>query len=160
MQIDENVRKLSGWQVEIVATDLSRSVVETAKLGHYSQFEVQRGLPVAMLLRHFRREGEHWQISDHLRARVTFKVHNLMTPPRDFGRFDVIFCRNVLIYFDVATKRRVLANVAASLADDGYLTLGSAETVAGLSDTLRPDVTNFVFRKDPAKAVVASRISA
>ena len=101
-----------------------------------------------MLLRHFRRDGDHWQISDYLRAKIDFKPRNLMTTFRDLGTFDFIFCRNVMIYFDVTTKRRILANLADSLADDGYLALGSAESVGGLSDGLRPvSDRNFIFVK-------------
>ncbi len=150
MVIDENMRRLAGWQVEIIATDLSRSVVDHAKRGLYSQFEVQRGLPVAMLLRHFQREAEHWQISDYIRAKVSFQTQNLMVTPREFGPFDMIFCRNVLIYFDVSVKRRVLANLDAALADDGYLAMGAAESVAGLSDRLQPYSTHFIFNKETA----------
>lgn len=149
MMIDERARSLSGWQIEIVATDLSRPVIEVARRGSYSQFEVQRGLPVAMLLRYFRREGERWQISDYLRAKVSFRTLNLMTGFGGLGTLDVIFCRNVLIYFDVATKRRVLSNFARALAEDGYLVLGAAENVGGLCDVLRADpAMHFVFGKE------------
>ena len=160
MLIDENMRRLAGWQVDIVATDLSRAVIETAKLGQYSQFEVQRGLPVAMLLRYFRREGEHWQISDYLRAKVSFRTLNLMSIPRDMGSFDMIFCRNVLIYFDVSLKRRVLSHLSGVLANDGYLALGAAETVAGLSENLLPYSTHFIFAKDQASVPGARRATA
>ncbi len=148
MVLDEQARKLAGWQVEILATDFSRAVVETARRGIYSQFEVQRGVPVAMLLRHFRREGEHWQISDHLRAKINFRAHNLVAGAREAGTFDAIFCRNVLIYFDVATKRRVLANLKGVLADDGYLALGAAEGVGGLCGDLEAfPGQRFLFHK-------------
>jgi chemotaxis protein methyltransferase CheR len=160
MLIDEHMRALSGWQVEIIATDLSRPVIETAKRGIYSQFEVQRGLPVAMLLRNFRREKEYWQISDYLRARVSFRTHNLLSAPRDLGRFDMIFCRNVLLYFDIAMKRRVLDNMSSVLADDGFLALGAAETVAGLSESFLPSATHFVFKKENAAIRDAHRASA
>lgn len=158
MLLDEQARKLSGWQVEILATDLSRSMIETARRGLYSQFEVQRGVPVTMLLRYFRREGEFWQISDHLRAKVAFRTQNLIAAPRDVGQFDAIFCRNVLIYFDVATKRRVLANLTEALAADGCLALGAAEAVGGLSEALAavPD-HRFLFAKAGAAASVGAR---
>ncbi len=153
MMIDEYARKLSGWQIEIVATDLSRAVIESAKRGAYSQFEVQRGLPVAMLLRYFRREGEAWQISDYLRAKITFKTHNLMTSARELGVFDIVFCRNVLLYFDVATKKRVLGDLSNALANDGYLVLGAAERVVGFHDGLRSDPErSFIFVKDKTRA--------
>lgn len=151
MLIDENARRLAGWRVEIVGSDLSRTMIERARLGLYSQFEVQRGLPVAMLLRYFRREGEEWRISEHLRAKISFRAHNLVTETCEVERFDVIFCRNVLLYFDVDLKRRVLTKLEAALADDGVLALGAAETVAGLCPRLRPHASHFLFRKTPAE---------
>ncbi len=159
MLIDEQVRKLSGWQIEILATDLSRAALESAERGVYSQFEVQRGLPVAMLLRYFHRDGEHWRINDHLRAKVTFKARNLMTSFRDFGRFDIIFCRNVLIYFNAETKRQVLSNLADALMTDGFLALGAAESVGNLCSSLQPyPGSRFVFvkslQRSPAPAAI------
>ena len=149
MLIDEQMRQLSGWQIEIVATDLSRSVIETAKRGRYSQFEVQRGLPVTFLLRYFQRSGENWQISDYLRAKIAFSTLNLMESFKDLGRFDIIFCRNVLIYFDAATKARVLGHLGDALSDDGVLALGGAERIGALCHTLKAeDGRQFVFAKD------------
>ncbi len=148
MLIDERMRQRPGWHVEIVATDLSRSVVEAAKRGRYSQFEVQRGLPVALLLRHFERSGDTWQISDELRGRIAFSTLNLMDGFKALGRFDVIFCRNVLIYFDAATKARVLGNLSDALVDDGLLALGGAERVGTLCATLKMDGDRqFLFAK-------------
>ncbi len=160
MLLDEQARRLAGWQVEILATDLSHAVIDTARRGVYSQFEVQRGVPIAMLLRYFRREGDVWQIADHLRAKVTFRPQNLVAGFRDAGPFDVILCRNVLIYFDVATKRRVLANLAGALAADGCLALGAAETVCGLSDSLTSmPGQRYLFQKHVADAM-AKRLAA
>ena len=138
MILDEEAKRLSGWLVEIVATDISASIIEAAREGRYSQFEVQRGLPITHLLRYFQREGEHWRISEYLRSRVQFQQRNLLTSYADLGTFDVIFCRNVLIYFDVATKRDVLDRMAGILAPDGYFVMGSAEAVVGLTDALIP----------------------
>ena len=158
MLIDEQARKLLGWRIEIVATDLSRAVVDHARNGLYSQFEVQRGLPVGMLLRHFHRESDKWRISDNMRAKVDFRPRNLMKPFRELGTFDLIFCRNVLIYFDVATKRRILANLADCLAHDGYIALGAAESVGGLSDGLKPmSDRNFIFLKDKRPTIDRAR---
>ena len=146
--LEDMIRQLSGWQVEILATDLSRTVIEIAKAGIYSQFEVQRGLPVTMLLRHFSRHGEGWRISDHLRSKVTFRTQNLLAIPRDFGPFDLVFCRNVLFYFDAATKRRVISGLVDALAPDGCLALGGGERVGALcSDLLTEGDTPFVFRR-------------
>lgn len=160
MAIDEKTRQLTGWQVEILATDLSRPVLEHARSGSYSQFEVQRGLPVAMLLRHFSRRHERWQISDYLRAKLVFKVQNLTALPSDMGTFDAIFCRNVLFYFDARTKQRVLARLTDLLAEDGFLVLGGAERLGSLCPRLHasPD-TPFVFvRNDKARRRRASSL--
>jgi chemotaxis protein methyltransferase CheR len=138
MLLDEEARKLTGWSVEIVATDLSRRAIEAARQGLYSQFEVQRGLPITMLLRYFQRAGERWQINEFLRSRINFREFNLLSDYRPLGTFDVIFCRNVLLYFDVPTKRDILARLSRALAADGFLLMGSAETVIGLSDTFAP----------------------
>ncbi|WP_342452838.1 CheR family methyltransferase [Pararoseomonas indoligenes] len=121
-------------RLEVIGTDLSGEVVRRAREGTYSQFEVQRGLPVQMLVKHFRQEAGGWRISQSLRAAVRFETGNLLGDLRPLGGFDVIFCRNVLIYFDAPTKGRVLSALATRLAPDGVLYLGGAETVLGLTD--------------------------
>jgi chemotaxis protein methyltransferase CheR len=141
MILDEEIRKLAGWNVEILATDLSQTALTRAREGRYTQFEVQRGLPIAHLLRYFVNEGETWRISEHLRTRVQFEEFNLLSSFHGLGQFDIIFCRNVLIYFDLETKKDVLKRLAGVLADDGFLITGSAETVIGLSDLLVPHPT-------------------
>ncbi|CAM5460934.1 protein-glutamate O-methyltransferase OS=Afipia felis OX=1035 GN=cheR PE=4 SV=1 [Afipia felis] len=129
---------LSGWRVEIVATDLSQEVLEKCKSGIYSQFEVQRGLPIQKLVTHFKQVGETWQISSEIRAMVQFRQLNLLHDFSSLGKFDVIFCRNVLIYFEQATKADVLNRMMKMNEPDGYLFLGAAETVVGLTDAYRP----------------------
>jgi chemotaxis protein methyltransferase CheR len=138
MLLDEEARRLTGWNIEILATDLSRRTIESARQGLYSQFEVQRGLPITLLLRYFQRAGDRWQVNEFLRSRVTFREFNLMSDFRPLGTFDAIFCRNVLLYFDVQTKRDILARLSKTLAPDGFLLMGSAETVIGLSDAFVP----------------------
>jgi chemotaxis protein methyltransferase CheR len=138
MVLDEEAQRLTGWEIEIVATDLSHSVIANAREGLYSQFEVQRGLPIAQLLRYFRQEGDRWRINEVLRARIRFEQFNLLSDYAELGRFDVIFCRNVLIYFDVPTKRAVLEKMARIMPADGYLFMGAAETVIGLTDAFVP----------------------
>src|SRR5690606_32067040 len=125
---------LSGWNVEILATDLSTEILERARSGLYSQFEVQRGLPITMLVKYFEQVGDRWQISARIRDMVTFRQFNLLDDPTPLGIFDVIFCRNVLIYFDQPTKAKVLDRLAKRMPADGYLFLGGAETVLGVSD--------------------------
>lgn len=138
MILDEEAQRLAGWHVEILATDLSYNAVNTGREGLYSQFEVQRGLPIAQLLRYFRQDGERWRINEHLCSRVRFEVFNLLDDYADLGRFDVIFCRNVLIYFDVPTKQVVIDKMARVIASDGYLVMGAAETVVGLTNAFTP----------------------
>jgi chemotaxis protein methyltransferase CheR len=138
MILRENAAKLSGWRYEIVATDISREILAKAKAGIYSQFEVQRGLPISLLVKYFKQDGEKWQIDPSLRAMVQFRELNLLEDMRALGTFDVIFCRNVLIYFDQTTKGRVLARMAQVMADDGFLYLGGAETVLGITDRFQP----------------------
>ncbi len=138
MILDEEAQQLTGWQVEIVATDLSHSVVAAAREGLYSQFEVQRGLPISQLLRYFCQDGDRWRINQHLRSRVRFEEFNLLSDYSELGRFDVIFCRNVLIYFDVQMKQSVLDRMARVIAQDGYLFMGAAETVVGLTNAFSP----------------------
>jgi chemotaxis protein methyltransferase CheR len=138
MTLDEQRAQLEGWRIEIVATDIAEQVMARAREGLYSQFEVQRGLPIRMLTKHFAKEGDNWRLSPAIRGMVTFRSFNLLDDPKPLGRFDVVFCRNVLIYFDPPTKARVLSGVARQLAPDGFLVLGAAETVFGVTDALRP----------------------
>jgi chemotaxis protein methyltransferase CheR len=129
---------MGGRDFEILGTDISREVVERARKGVFTQFEVQRGLPIQMLVRHFKQDEGKWRISDEMAARCRFEERNLIEDTRSLGQFDVIFCRNVLIYFDTATKTKVLSALAQQLAPDGVLYLGGAETVLGLTDRLTP----------------------
>ena len=130
--------QLAGFKIQIVATDICTPVIEKAKAGVYTQFEVQRGLPIQMLVKYFSREGERWQITPELRDMVQFRTLNLLNDFSPLGGFDVVFCRNVLIYFDQPTKISVLDRLARQTAPDGFLMLGAAETVVGLTDAFRP----------------------
>jgi chemotaxis protein methyltransferase CheR len=138
MIVSELGSVLGGRRVEILGTDISREMLERAREGVYTQFEVQRGLPVQMLVKYFRQEGQRWRVVPALRAMTRWQYFNLMEDARGLGRFDVIFCRNVLIYFDAPTKSRILAMLADMVAPDGCVYLGGAETVLGLSDRLVP----------------------
>ncbi|WP_435299671.1 CheR family methyltransferase [Timonella sp. A28] len=121
--------------LDIVATDLSQQVLNRSKSGRYSQLEVNRGLPATHLVRHFHREGTEWEISSELRSMVRFQRHNLLDVPPSGGPFDVVFIRNVLIYFDVATKLEVLKKVRSVLRPGGFLILGAAETTVGIDQS-------------------------
>jgi chemotaxis protein methyltransferase CheR len=138
MCLREMSAALSGWRVEILATDLSQDVIEKSKSGIYSQFEVQRGLPIQMLVKYFKQIGELWQINADIRAMVQHGRLNLLHDFSQLGTFDVIFCRNVLIYFDQGTKINVFGRLARILEPDGVLVLGAAETVVGLTEAFKP----------------------
>ena len=138
MILKEEAARLAGWRVEILGTDLSSEVLRKAEVGIYSQFEVQRGLPVQYLIKNFEQVNDTWQINPAIRAMVKYRQLNLLEDFAHLGKFDIIFCRNVLIYFEHQTKKDVLARLAASLHPNGVLFLGGAETVLGLSDKFKP----------------------
>jgi chemotaxis protein methyltransferase CheR len=137
MILSEMAAHLAGWTIEIVATDLSTEILGRAREGVYSQFEVQRGLPVTLLVKYFVQSGDRWQISPKIRSMVDYREFNLLSDPAGLGRFDVVFCRNVLIYFDQDTKAKVLERVANLMPEDGFLFLGGAETVLGLTERFK-----------------------
>lgn len=139
ISILEEKNNLSGLSFEIHASDLDTKVIKKAQDGLYTQFEVQRGLPITMLLSYFSQEANNnWRIKNHVKEMVKFRQLNLLDSYLTMGKFDIILCRNVLIYFDDATKREILRKLAAQLNPAGYLFLGSAETIIGLSDNLKP----------------------
>ncbi len=138
MVADELAPQLGGRRLEIFGTDIAQEVLTRARDGVFSQFEVQRGLPVRQLIKYFTQEQGRWRINAEMRGLCRFERLNLLGDLRGCGKFDVIFCRNVLIYFDPPTKTRVLGALAAQLAPDGVLYLGGAETVLGLTDRLVP----------------------
>lgn len=138
MILKEEQAKLNGWQIEITATDISDEMLDKAQAGIYTQFEVQRGLPIQMLVKYFKQNGDKWHIEPSLKSLISFKPFNLLDHPRGLGKFDIVFCRNVLIYFDHPTKGEVLSNISDVLAKDGVLYLGGAETVLGVTEKFKP----------------------
>ncbi len=138
MSLKEMGAVLDGWRVEIMATDISPEVLEKSRTGLYSQFEVQRGLPIQMLVKYFKQSGDLWQINAEIRAMVQHRPLNLLQDFSQLGVLDVIFCRNVLIYFDQDTKVDIFRRLAKVTAPDGFLVLGAAETVVGLTDVFKP----------------------
>lgn len=130
---------LKDWTLDIVATDLDSTVLKRASEGVYTKFEVQRGLPVKMMVKYFTQNGpDAWQLKPEIRRMVSFREYNLLHNDPTLGQFDVIFCRNVLIYFDPATKKMVLDRLARHMALDAYLFLGGAETVFGITESFAP----------------------
>ena len=138
MILKEERQRLIGWNIDILATDLSTEILAKAQAGLYSQFEVQRGLPIQLLVKYFKQAGDRWQIDSAVREMVRYRPFNLLDELSGLGQFDVIFCRNVLIYFDQPTKQMVLERMAKQLAPDGFLYLGGAETVVGITDKFQP----------------------
>jgi chemotaxis protein methyltransferase CheR len=132
MVVRECVPLSQGWNVQILASDISTTMIERSRRGIYRQLEVNRGLPAQMLVRHFRRVDSRWEIDERLRAMISFFQHNLVGDWGNLPRVDVVLLRNVLIYFDIETRRKVLAKVKKLLKPDGYLFLGTAETTLNL----------------------------
>jgi len=147
MILDANKARMPGWRNVILGTDVSSEALVRAKAGDYSQFEVQRGLPVKLLVKYFDQKGDRWQINAAIKQAVQFEHFNLLDDPTRLGKFDVVFCRNVLIYFDVAVRKKILDAIAKRLNPNGRLYLGGAETAVGLSAAFAPDQTGRgVFR--------------
>jgi chemotaxis protein methyltransferase CheR len=121
---------LEGWQIEILGTEVSAAMLDRARAGRYGQLETSRGLPPELLQRHFHPVGERWEIDPEIRAMVRFERHNLVDPWPVLAPMDLVLMRNVLLYFDRPTRRRMLTAVGGVLAPEGYLLLGAAETIA------------------------------
>ena len=155
MVIKEHFPELASWNVEILATDISNEMLEKCSRGSYSQLEVNRGLPVTKLVRFFERDGMNWRAKKELRDLIKFRRLNLTSNWPNMGKFDLVFARNVMIYFDRPTKTEILNRVGGVLAPDGYLFLGSAETTIGLSVPFqRKDVdVSFCYRPKVSSSV-------
>ena len=138
MMLDDHKLLAQGWSIDLIASDLNSDSIARAEEGVYSQFEVQRGLPIRRLVTHFTQEGTSWRVSDALRRMVTFRAFNLLDSYGWLHELDVVFCRNVLMYFDQKTKIQVLDKIAEVLAPDSYLALGPVETTVGLSKAFVP----------------------
>lgn len=143
MILQEEAKKLEGWNIQILGTDLSNEALQRARSGLYTHFEVQRGLSIQRLIKFFVKQGELWQLKPEVQSMVQYRNFNLLHDPRSLGTFDVVFCRNVLIYFDQPTKTRVLDSIASVMDKDGVIILGGAETVFGISDSFRPVPDHF-----------------
>ncbi len=141
------------WRIDIVGTDISHNALSQAREGIYSQFEVQRGLPIQYLMKYFHQVDRGWQIKPDIRSMVSFKPLNLLENFNYLGQFDIIFCRNVLIYFNAENKKAILDRIAKCLRPDGYLILGAAETVLGITDVMKrePEFRSMIYV--PTRAV-------
>jgi len=138
MLFEDQKDKWRGWNIDILGSDISHSVIQVARTGLYSQFEVQRGLGIAQMLRHFDETPDGWQIRDHVRAITRFQQHNILSEPPAQQRFDLVLCRNVLLYFDSAKRATAFKRLQNAMAQDGYLMLGAGETTVGHTNDLVP----------------------
>lgn len=136
---------LHGWHIDILGTDLSESMVQRARAGRYMQIEVERGLPAPLLVKYFHRIGLEWEIKNELKQNVRFERFDLRDPMRRLGPFDFVFCRNVLIYFDIPTKKQILSQIESTMNRGGYLILGVAETTLDISTTFERRVVDATF---------------
>ncbi|KHK92887.1 CheR family methyltransferase [Novosphingobium malaysiense] len=139
MLFAEQESRWAGWTIDIVGTDVSTSVVEAARSACYTQFQIQRGLAVGQMVKWFEETPQGWRAKEKLRRMVRFEKHNLLDPPPNPAHFDIVLCRNVLLYFDDVTRARAFERLAAVLAPDGWLLLGAGETSLGQSDRIVPD---------------------
>jgi len=159
MLLEDNARRFGGRDISIFATDLSQAALRRARMGEYTAFEVGRGMPADVLQRHFTKtESNHYVVSPKVRSRVTFRTRNLLEPFDSLGNFDIIFCRNVLIYFDRPTKADVLNRMARILPQEGFLVLGGPETTLGLSDAfVRHPTWRNIYNKaeNPGSSTIA-----
>jgi chemotaxis protein methyltransferase CheR len=133
--LKEYFPELSGWRVNLLATDISHEMLQRSRAARYSQLEVNRGLPTALLLKWFQQEGAYWQLDERIRSMITFTQMNLAQPWPAMPKWDLVFLRNVMIYFDNSVKTNILGRVARVLCQDGYLLLGGAETTLSLDDS-------------------------
>jgi chemotaxis protein methyltransferase CheR len=134
MLLLEEKEKYAGCTFEIIGTDISREILAKAQSGIFSQFEVQRGLPIQYLVKYFVKDGDRWALKDSVKSMVSFRFFNLLEDPRLLGTFDIVFCRNVLIYFDHDTKKGILERISRALSPDGVLCLGGSESVLDITD--------------------------
>ena len=156
MLCDDEASKYPNLNIELFGSDISERCIEKAQSGLYNQFEVQRGLPIRLLVRHFERNDETWALAPRIRQMVRWRRVNLLADLRGLGKFDVIFCRNVVSSFDAATAARVLEQLATALPDDGRLVLGIDETLVEVTEAFQPiDGRRGVYAPNPAFSVAA-----
>jgi chemotaxis protein methyltransferase CheR len=159
MLFAENLAAWHGWTVDILGTDVSSAVVDRARVGIYTQFEVQRGLGINQTIRWFEEIDDGWRAVEEVRKRVRFQVHNVLESPPHPGDFDIILCRNVLLYFTEEKRRMAFDRIASALAPDGWLMLGAGETVIGQTERFAADVeARGLYRRIDGDAAVEKRI--
>ncbi len=138
MMFADQPDRWQGWTIDILGTDVSHRAINAARSGLYSQFEVQRGLGINQMLRHFEEGAQGWQVSAAARRMVRFRQHNMLGPHPDRMPFDLVLCRNVLLYFDRETRSAAFTRLASAMMPDGFLMLGAGETVVGQTNRFLP----------------------
>jgi chemotaxis protein methyltransferase CheR len=140
MLFSEDPEQWQGWTIDVLGTDVSTSCIDRARAGSYSQFEVQRGLGINQMIKWFEEAADGWRAVEALRKPIRFQVHNLLEPPPHPGGFDIVLCRNVLLYLSPEKKAVAFERLMAAMAEDGWLMLGAGETVIGQTSKLGADV--------------------
>ena len=159
MMLAAEADRWQGWTIDLLGTDISRSAIAQAQAGSYTQFEIQRGLPVREMMRWFEPDEERWQVRPELRARVRFQAGNLLDAPAFPLRSDIILCRNVLLYLAPAKRRTLFDRLAAATGDDGVLMLGAGETVLGQTEAFEPDPACRGLYRRTGRGITAGRRS-
>ena len=157
MLFSEQRTRWDGWSIDILGTDVSSSVIDKARMGRYTHFEVQRGLGVSQMLNFFEETAQGWQTSDELLRMVRFERHNLLETPPSPGRFDIVLCRNVLLYFDSEMREKAFDQISRGMAPDGYLMLGAGETVVGHTNEFQPCAQNSGFYRGAKAGVIPAQ---
>ncbi len=160
MLFSEQKERWAGWSIELIGTDVSHRAINAARSGLYSQFEVQRGLGVTQMLRHFDETANGWQIREDARRLAHFRQHNVLGPPPGRQPFDLVLCRNVLLYFDRPTRAAAFDRLASAVAPDGFLMLGAGETVVGQTDRFLPSPHRVSFFEPQAAGGEARQLRA
>lgn len=161
MLCKEKEALLHGFHIDLIATDLSETILQKAKQAHFSQFEVQRGLPIQYLMKYFNKLDDCWEVKPEIRQMVRYSPFNLLEDPKKFGAFDIVYCRNVLIYFDADLKRQIVSKIKSVLNPGGMIVLGGAETLFGIDDDFasHPTIRGYYVLKDKTTSSVATRSS-
>jgi chemotaxis protein methyltransferase CheR len=157
MMLDDAGLTTKDWKIELIATDFSSEAIARARAGVYSQYEVQRGLPIQLLVKYFTQEGENWRVNDRLRHMITFRTFNLLDHFGWLGTLDVVFCRNVLMYFDEHTKSDIVHKIADALAPDGFLVLGDTVGSVKLKPFFEQSDVRGVYARPRAAGIKPAR---
>lgn len=160
MLFAEQEARWTGWNISVLGTDVSETMIETARAGTYTSFQIQRGLAVGQMIKWFEETPKGWRASDKLRRMVRFERHNLLDPLPAPASFDIVLCRNVLLYFDDATRRHAFSRLSSVLAPDGWLMLGAGETCIGQTDRIAPDAAlHGLYRQAPSRSNATDRLN-